>query len=245
MLNIPGLEGRPQLPPELQPAPYTREHYTERFRRHFVNGFPDGTFRPDSDMTRAEMMQVFFNISNPSPANLVGLSSTRFSDVDTNEWYFMPIAYLESRGLIAGFPDGTVRPNDPITNAEFASMATRFFNLGNIIAADMLLEAESHWGANYINLGFAHGWFAYFGIAETFRPDTPIPRAQAVALLNFYTGRVPCPTAVNAFLARTGSNIFPDLPRGHWSFYEVMEAAFSRYYHLNTNHTETWTRVIN
>lgn len=190
------------------------------------------------------MMQIFFNISNPHVASITGLT-TRFNDVNPNRWYFTAIAYLESRGIVTGFPDGTLRPNEPITNAEFAAMAVRFFNLAGILEPDMLMEANSHWAANYINLGFGHGWFNYFGISQTFNPDAPIARAQAVALLNFYQGRTPCSVAINNFLASTNRNIFPDLHRGHWSFYEVMEAAFSRYFNYTPEGFQHWTRVIN
>ena len=196
-------------------------------------------------MTRAEMMQVFFNISNPSQAVRDSLTSTRFHDVSPNIWYFTAIAYLEARGIVTGFPDGSLRPNEAITNAEFAAMAVRFFSLADTIAPDMLMQATGHWAENYINLGFAHGWFQYFGITETFRPDAPIPRAQAVALLNFYQGRVPCPVAINNFLASTNRMIFPDLQRGHWSFYEVMEASFTRYFHINSQGNQVWTSVLN
>jgi len=237
------LELRPEL--VTPPADFEEiEPYVEQFRRHFVNGYPDGTFRPDGHMTRAEMLQVFFNSSNSNMATVVATTS-RFTDVSPNAWYFAAVVYLENQGIIQGFPDGTLRPNDPITNAEFATLAVNFFNLRNIIEPDMLLEAGSHWGANYINLGFARGWFEYFGIVETFNPDAPIPRAQAVALLNFYKGRVPCVIGINAFLESSNRNIFPDLQRGHWSFYEVMEAAFTRYYYVNSNDSENWVHVLN
>jgi hypothetical protein len=238
----PPLEGRPDISHILMHLDdYERLPYTEQSRRRFVAGYPDGTFRAGGSMTRAEMIQVFFNISY---ATHFRATETRFTDVNSNDWFFDAVAYLESLGVIHGFPDGGLRPNDPITNAEFAAMAVNFFNLSNIIEPDLLLEAESHWGANYVNLGFTRGWFEYFGIAETFEPGAPIPRAQAVALLNFYQGRVPCPDAINAFLASAGRSIFPDLQRGHWSFYEVMEAAFTRYYYFNSDGTETWIYMV-
>jgi len=227
--------------PELA-EPEAPEPYTEMFRRHFVNGYPNGTFQPNGHMTRAEMMQIFFNISNPPPFSAF---ATRFTDMATDAWYFHAVAYLQNRGVIQGFPDGTLRPDETITNAEFAALAVKFFNLETIITPDTLIEAGSHWAANYINLGFTHGWFEYFGITETFDPDAPITRAQAVALLNFYQGRTPDIEAINSFLASTQRNIFPDVQRWHWSFYEIMEAAFSRYYYIDSNNNEIWLRVIN
>jgi len=215
------------------------------FRKHFVNGYPDGTFQPDGHLTRAEMMQIFSNLSGAGPALQLPVQRTRFTDVNPDAWYLSAVVNLESRGILKGFPDGTLRANEAITNAEFAALAVQFFRLGDIIEPDMLMEADSHWGANYINLGFARGWFEYFGITKTFNADAPITRAQAVALLNFYQGRVPEIDAINNFLASTNRNIFPDLRRSHWSFYEVMEAAFSRYYHFDYYDREIWLRVLN
>jgi len=56
---------------------------------------------------------------------------------------------------------------------------------------------------------------------------------------------VPCAVAINAFLASDGMRIFPDLQPGHWSFYEVIEATFSRYYHVDSCVNEVWLHVIN
>ena len=240
--QAPPLQFRPR-PLPIMPIPEEAAPYEERFRRHFVNGYPDGSFQPDGHLTRAEMFHVFFNISRPS--GFRPSTATRFPDVGTDAWYFNAISYLEGRGLIQGHPDGTLRPHDPITNAEFAALAVTFFGLANYIAPDNLVAADSHWSANYINLGFAHGWFEYFGNIATFVPDAPIPRAQAVALLNFYQGREPCVRAINMYLAETSRIIFPDLERGHWSFYEVMEAAFSRYYVVSAAGYETWIVVTN
>jgi len=241
--TYPRLEGRPEL--VVAPAEWNdAEPYAQRFRRNFVQGYPNGTFNPNGHMTRAEMIQLFFNISNGSLTSVVG-STTRFHDIQQDAWFFYAVAYLENRGAIQGFPDMTLRPNEPITNAEFATLTVQFFNLADIIEPDMLMAAESHWGANYINLGFARGWFEYFGITETFDPDAPILRAQAVALLNFYQGRVPCPVAINAYLAGSNRNMLSDLRRGHWSFYEIIEAALARYYYENSYGNTTWLRVVN
>jgi len=198
-------------------------------------------------MTRAEMIQVFFNIANASPVALSvnpAASQSIFTDVSSDAWYFEAVVYFESRGIVQGFPDSTLRPNETITNAEFAALAVQFFNLEGVAESDMLMEASSHWGAGYINLGFARGWFEYFGVVEAFDADAPIQRAQAVALLNFYQGRIPCTVAINIFLESTSITIFPDLQQGHWSFYEVIEATFSRYYYVDSHSNEVWRRVI-
>jgi|GEM_PF-2374570 len=234
------IEGRPAVPPELaKPV----EAYERLFSRRFIQGFPDGTFQAERQMTRAEMMQVFFNISSPSSLVTDALTSTSFSDVQTDAWYFTAVAYLEQRNVITGY-DGMLNPNEPITNAEFAAMAVRYFRLEGILEPQAMLSAEDHWAANYVNIGFTSGWFKYFEMEEGFDPDSPILRAQAVALLNFYQGRTPCVTGISRHLEKTDTRVFSDMYQGHWSFYEVMEAAYSKHFYFDSGGTQVWETVL-
>ena len=52
--------------------------------------------------------------------------------------FFVAASYLMHREIIQGFPDGTLRPNEPITYAEFATLTALFFNLNDIIEPDTL-----------------------------------------------------------------------------------------------------------
>jgi len=238
----PPLTNRPPLIPEL--ALPELQPYEVGFRRHFVSGFPDGTFQAEGNMTRAEMMQVFFNIS-PTRDTTSAPPTTHFSDANAGDWFFSAASYLVYRGIVQGFPDGTLRPNEPITYAEFSTLIALFFSLGDIIEPDAIMTGTNHWGAGAVNLSLARGWLEYFEITGTFNPDAPIPRAQAVALLNFYQGRVPNLGAINRYLIGSDRIIFPDVQRGLWSFYEIMEAAFTRYYYYDADYREIWLDVLN
>lgn len=82
-----------------------------------INGYPDGSFRPDGKITRAEFATMI--------ANYLGLSkayaASRYTDVD-GHWGSVYITALDQRGLINGYPDGTFRPDRTITRAEAATM---------------------------------------------------------------------------------------------------------------------------
>ena len=159
--------------PELIPVPITPEDIQRLlgFRRRFVSGYPDGTFRPDGKMTRAEMIQMLFNIS--STARFYA-TETRFTDVSVDDWFFEAVAYLENFGALRGFPDGSLRPNEPITYAEFAALTAEFFDFTSVVDPEMLVEIENHWGADYADLVIAIGRLEYFGITEVFDPGAPI-----------------------------------------------------------------------
>ncbi|WP_152667814.1 S-layer homology domain-containing protein [Aneurinibacillus tyrosinisolvens] len=61
------------------------------------------------------------------PVYAGGLSASSFKDVKTNEWYYSSVDWGVRNNIIAGYNDGTLKPNGTITEAEFLSMLVRFF----------------------------------------------------------------------------------------------------------------------
>ena len=133
-------------------------------------------------ITRAEMFQIFFDIST-DPTKFQNYGSSRFSDIHTSAWYFTAIAYFERLGLLSGFPDGSFRPNQLATNAEFISFAIRFFEVS---LSNTTSDTANHWAEVYLTLGYNHGWIDYFKASEPIDLDDAITRAQSKALINFY-----------------------------------------------------------
>jgi len=233
------LINRPSLP-ALEPSSAGEE----LFRDWYLYGHRDGTIRPHGRMTRAEVLQAFFNISE-SPLKYQNDGVSNFEDVSPSAWYFNAISYFERAGKVSGFADGSFRPQQLMTKAEFIFFAIRFFGIENNYA-DFELEQlviENHWAAHYINKGFGGGWLDYFDIADSFNPDTPITRAQSIALVNFYLGRTPNVDAIRTYL--DGNVIWPDLQAGHWSFYEIVEASIARTYSFDESGTEFWINAVN
>ncbi|MDR2166979.1 MAG: S-layer homology domain-containing protein [Clostridiales bacterium] len=217
----------PPTRPEPLPQPEVEaEHYVWR---RYIRGYEDGTVRPDGLLTRAEMVQMLFNLAVSSEAAMPAFGASRFSDIAADSWYFTAISYFADRGQLQGFPDGSFRPNDFITNAEFAAMATRILELDRFDFANPFAVDAGHWGAVYIARAFDRGWFVYylegFGPEYEFDPDGNITRAQTVALINHYTGRIPNSERIDAYLDRR--QLFNDLNRSHWAFYELMKAAIT------------------
>ncbi|NLD48853.1 MAG: hypothetical protein GX660_16950, partial [Clostridiaceae bacterium] len=93
---------------------------------NIVEGYPDGFFKPDSHITRAEMsaLIVRFNEWN----NEVGLlNAGTFPDVKEGDWFYKPVIICKTKEIIKGFPDGTFRPGS------FALRAEAFALLSNYI----------------------------------------------------------------------------------------------------------------
>ncbi len=79
-----------------------------------ISGFPDSTFRPDQEMTRAQFAAI---LSGGFPKDAVR-EPIQFSDVPADHWAAGAIASAYSRGFLSGYPDGTFGLNQPITRLE-------------------------------------------------------------------------------------------------------------------------------
>ncbi len=87
-----------------------------------VNGYADGTYKPEKVVTRAEMAKLL--IVALGMDEYVKGTYTSFSDVK-NHWANSYIAYAASMGIIEGYPDGTFRPDNTVTYQEAVTMIVR------------------------------------------------------------------------------------------------------------------------
>ncbi|MFZ4451755.1 S8 family peptidase [Salibacterium aidingense] len=93
----------------------------EAVEKDIISGFSDGTFRPNDSMTRGQMAAVLGRVFD-----FVG-EEHRFSDVGEDTTGAGAIAYLAEHHIVTGYDDGTFRPGDPLSRAQFASI---FYELG-------------------------------------------------------------------------------------------------------------------
>ncbi|HHY93866.1 MAG TPA: S-layer homology domain-containing protein [Firmicutes bacterium] len=88
-----------------------------------VKGYPDGTFKPDGSITRAEFATVMCRaLGLEEAAQIMAGQPTSFSDVPANHWATGYINVAASQRIVAGYPDGTFRPDAPVTYAEALKM---------------------------------------------------------------------------------------------------------------------------
>lgn len=101
-------------------APFdTKGHWAESYvgqltQRSIIGGFPDGSFKPDDSITRAQFAAIAVKALNVPPAS----GPATFKDVAGNYWANKAIAAVSQAGLVTGFPDGTFKPEDKITRAQ-------------------------------------------------------------------------------------------------------------------------------
>ena len=212
-----------------------------RTHRWFIQGYPEGDVRADGFMTRAEMAAMFFNLSE-SPDRLTTSYNAGFRDIHTGQWHFRAINYAAVRhNSLSGFPDGSFRPNQHITFAEFAAFATGFFNLRELAPRAVFADQFDHWAADFLAYSFDPTWFDMWGNNFVLVPDAPIPRSIAVTLVNHYTGRVPNPEEIRGFLQ--GRHIYSDIrSNNHWAFYEIMTASIAHTFTVDEDGNQIWDR---
>jgi hypothetical protein len=106
--------------------------------RMVINGAGNGLFLPNQDITRAEFAAII--------VRGLGLPATRgaqsFSDVSKNDWYADVIYTAHAYGLIAGFDDGSFRPNDKITREQAMVMVSKAMKLTKLQGAADQAEAD-------------------------------------------------------------------------------------------------------
>lgn len=199
----------------------------------YLNGYPDGTFRPDRNMTRAEAAQLFYNLLLAKDV----AATVSFDDVDSSAWYAEAVDTLASLGIINGVGDGKFEPERSITRAEFTTIAMRFAKLpagGENIFSDV---AQGDWFYRYVVGSIQYGWINGYPDG-TFRPNNTITRAEVTTIVNNMLGR----SADEAFVDSNSASLvqFTDLSASHWAYYGIMEATNAHHY-TKDGGAEDWT----
>lgn len=114
---------------------------------------------------------------------VAGGTNTAFSDVQ-GHWAQQYIQALASQAIITGFPDGTFKPNDPVTRAQFATIVSKAFAPAPRNPAVNFSDVRSNfWGFGAIQSASRGGFMTGFP-GGTFRPDQRIPKVQALVALS-------------------------------------------------------------
>lgn len=95
-----------------------------------VSGYGDGTFRPDNTVTRAEFAAML-----AAALNLSGGGTSAFTDVSAGAWYAGSVSAMAAKGFLAGYEDGTFRPDNTITYQEMVTVLSS-------VAAWCLLDGD-------------------------------------------------------------------------------------------------------
>ena len=109
-----------------------------------IEGYEDGTFKPDATITRAEFAKMACIAAGlKSSGEALSGTTPSFSDVKANEWYTGWINLASSKGFVRGYEDGTYKPNQTISNQEIVTVLMRMLGYNDNLTGP--------WPIDYIN----------------------------------------------------------------------------------------------
>lgn len=232
-----------------RPSLNTKDHYG------YIIGYPVDYYtgqpttdqtkkpvRPEGKITRAEVATIYFRMLTDESRTKFWSQSSGYSDVKAGDWFNNAVSTLSKAGIIAGYEDGSFRPNGYITRAEFATIAARFFDV-TYNGKDLFPDISGHWAKDYINQaankGFVNGYED-----GTFKPDRNITRAEAVTLVNRTLDRHPDKSHFTKDML-----VWPDnMDQTKWYYADMQEATNSHTYQMKENSDKTkyenWTKTL-
>ncbi|UBF24596.1 S-layer homology domain-containing protein [Kovacikia minuta CCNUW1] len=200
-------------------------HWAEGFiqglvSRELIRGFEDNTFRPEAPLTRAQYAAILakaFDGALKKPA-------TNFSDVPGNFWAAAAIQKVIQMGFMAGFPDGTFRPNQNLTRVQAIVALVNGLGLAGGVLDSLGVYGDRAQIPSYATSEVATATqrriVVNYPNARQLQPMRDITRAEVVALIYqalVALNRAPAiasPYIVTADVPTTGA--FIDI-QGHWA----------------------------
>ena len=164
----PGPEASPEPAPEKETA---AGEEAEADTEADADPAPESEPDPESDPDLAPVPDLDTETNaEPAPEQ----QKPVFSDVSEEDWFYEPVEYLTSEGILRGFEDGTFRPQDTMTRAQFLKLMLAPF------VPDAVEPEGSKWWKPYADYGQSVGLLTKFDILD---PDKPITRNRVARLL--------------------------------------------------------------
>lgn len=146
------------------------------------DGYPDGLFRPNQVMSRAELTTMMVRITKPDLKRTI--ERQVFPDLPYYHWSVRYVDAAKDMGLVIGYPDKEFKADRRITRAEGVSVATRFDSEYVVDPDDdpYVDVAQEHWAAGYIETSKQRGVLDYLA-TERFAPKEGITRAESAEII--------------------------------------------------------------
>ncbi len=228
----------PVTPPDGDDTPdlNTTDHFS------YVVGYEDGMVKPERAITRAEVATIFYRLLKDDVRAEYWTKSNDFTDVEAGDWYNTTVSTLNAMGIVTGYEDGSFKPNAPITRAEFAAMAVRFFEEDSAIYEEGTFNdiAGSEWFADAVQAAKDHSIIGGYPDGS-FQPNKNISRAEACSIINRTLDRIP---AADHLLPEDLMKNWPDNNPGDWYYADMQEATNGHEYEWITDNgktVENWT----
>lgn len=158
---------------------WAEEIITKWAENGFINGFSNGTIRPDDSITRAEFLTILKN-----SLNLTGQTDIKFTDVLINDWYYDAVSTAVANGITNGKSEFLFDPNSSVTRAEASVFVSKAIDVNveeNVTYTDS--NEIPNWAISEISAMTSLGYLVGFPDGK-FKPNTELSRAEAIVFLN-------------------------------------------------------------
>lgn len=155
-----------------------REYIEQFAEKGYINGYEDGTFRPNNPITRAEIAQILASFN-------INLYFETISFSDNNGWFSSAVEKATENGFFSGYDDGTFRPNNNITRFEMikiVSMLVRNDDYDKVQLPYNDINSIPNWVLNDVNNLYASGVIDYYD-NNLINGNVYITRAEVVTML--------------------------------------------------------------
>lgn len=160
---------------------WAKDTINQWVEKGFISGYGDGTFKPDTKISRAE----FISMVNKSMA-YKELADIGYKDVSSTDWFYKDVQIAQKAGYINGHSADKFAPNSPITREEATAIIVRIKKLAdNTEALSTFADNNkiSDWAKGAV--GAAAEVEYVKGYADnTFKAKNNLTRAEAVYMLN-------------------------------------------------------------
>ncbi len=194
------------------------------FESAYMNGYENGTFKPSGHITRAEASAVAARAAEIAQI----ADNSGYSDVTESAWYAGYVSALAKKGALANLDkttDDTFEPTRKITRAELAEVImslnlTGCKKTGDAPKFSDIKSGDRHYDtvAKAASCGIINGY-----PDGSFKPDSPVTRAEAAAIVNRALGYGKADDDLYPFY-----NVFADVNRDHWAFFDIASASVPR-----------------
>ena len=184
----------------------------------YIKGYPEGDVRPEANITREEVATIFYRLLSDEKLAEIKTNENEFSDVETDRWSVNAISTLSKGGYIKGYEDGSFKPENNITRAEFVTIASRFINALEGLEA-YYNDVAGHWAEDYIALVSDQAWISGYDDGS-FRPDNTITRSEVMRIVNSMLVRY----TNKDNMSHEEIIHFPDNLETAWYYFDVVEA---------------------
>jgi len=142
----------------------------------YVSGYPDGTYKPNNTISRAEAASILASFVGATKEDLAAATVADFSDMDTHKWAIPAVSYAVEQKILSGYPDGTFKPGNNVTYAELAVMIVNAMGQKDLVSGD--------WKTGYLAVAEEKGYLeGTIKVDAEKDMDTPATRGNVAVMV--------------------------------------------------------------